>query len=122
MAAGLFRDLHGIAKGTTSRRDYMLLFDWLYPQHFSTIKVCLEAWAAVPLVTTPLLKFMVEFVSNKGQCMVFESSSPNGILLFREISQVLSIYSSAVLQVRSLVPFYLCTPCLRPELLLSARQ
>lgn len=98
-AAGLFRDLHGMAQGTSTRRAYMLLFDWLYEQHFPMILTCLEAWADTPLVTTPLLKFMVEFVSNKGQCMVFDSSSPNGILLFREISKVLVIYSSSLLSV-----------------------
>jgi exportin-7 len=99
-ASGLFRDLHGIAQATVSRRDYMVLFDWLYPQHFPAICAALQAWADVPLVTTPLLKFIVEFVSNKGQCMVFESSSANGILLFREISRMLTIYSGSVLQVR----------------------
>lgn len=97
VVAGLFRDLLGIAQATMARRDYMLFFDWLYPAHFPTISVCLKAWADQPDVTTPLLKFMVEFVSNKGQCMVFDSSSPNGILLFREISQLLTIFSSAVL-------------------------
>ncbi|URE41769.1 hypothetical protein MUK42_06737 [Musa troglodytarum] len=35
-------------------------------------------------VTTPLLKFMAEFVLNKAQRLSFDSSSPNGILLFRE--------------------------------------
>lgn len=99
VVAGLFRDLYGVAQATISRRDYILVFDWLYPQHFPTICKCLEAWATTPLITTPLLKFMAEFVSNKGQCMVFESSSPNGILLFREISRVLTIYNAAILQV-----------------------
>ena len=98
--SGLFRDLHGVAQATMARRDYMHLFDWLYPKYFPAILACLQAWATAPLVTTPLLKFMLEFVSNKGQCMVFESSSPNGILLFREISKVLTIYSSSVLNVR----------------------
>lgn len=39
-----------------------------------------------PSVTTPLLKFMAEFVYNKSQRLAFDSSSPNGILLFREVS------------------------------------
>ncbi|EEC75738.1 hypothetical protein OsI_12617 [Oryza sativa Indica Group] len=38
-------------------------------------------------VTTPLLKFMCEFVLNKAQRLTFDSSSPNGILLFREVSK-----------------------------------
>lgn len=39
-------------------------------------------------VTTALLKFMAEFVLNKTQRLTFDSSSPNGILLFREVSKV----------------------------------
>ena len=35
-----------------------------------------------------MLKFMAEFVLNKGQRLTFDSSSPNGILLFREVSKV----------------------------------
>jgi exportin-7 len=42
---GLFRDLRGIAAATNSRRTYCLVFDWLYPQHFSTIIACLEAFS-----------------------------------------------------------------------------
>jgi hypothetical protein len=46
---------------------------------------CLEAFADVPAVTTPLLKFVAEFVFNKSQRLTFDTSSPNGILLFREV-------------------------------------
>lgn len=74
-----------------------MLFDWLYPAHFPTILSCLEAWADSPNVTTALLKFMAEFVLNKTQRLTFDSSSPNGILLFREVSKVLSTYGSRIL-------------------------
>lgn len=51
--------------------------------------VSLPAAAAdTPEVTTALLKFMAEFVLNKTQRLTFDSSSPNGILLFREVSKV----------------------------------
>ncbi|KAL6753879.1 armadillo-type protein [Haematococcus lacustris] len=94
---GLFRDLRGIAAATNSRRTYNLLFDWMYPAHFPTIIKCLEAWADVPAVTTPLLKFMAEFVFNKTTRLAFEPSSPNGILLFREVSKMIVIYGKALL-------------------------
>lgn len=48
-------------------------------------------------VTTPLLKFMAEFVLNKAQRLTFDSSSPNGILLFREVSKLLVAYGSRIL-------------------------
>lgn len=56
-----------------------------YPQHMQAVVCCLEAFADVPAVTTPLLKFMSEFVFNKSQRLTFDSSSANGILLFREV-------------------------------------
>jgi len=45
-------------------------------------------------VTTPLLKFVAELVLNKSQRLTFEPSSPNGILLFREVSKLLVAYGS----------------------------
>lgn len=64
------------------------VFDWLYPNHFQTLRCCLEAWADDPEVATVTLKFVAEFVMNKTQRLTFDSSSPNGILLFREVSKV----------------------------------
>lgn len=52
------------------------------------MRLCLEAWADTPEVTTAVLRFMAEFVLNKSTRLTFDSSSPNGILLFREVSKV----------------------------------
>lgn len=38
-----------------------------------------------------MLKFMAEFVMNKTQRLTFDSSSPNGILLFREVSKARAV-------------------------------
>lgn len=46
-------------------------------------------------VTIPCLRFLCEFVLNKGQRLTFEPSSPNGILLFRMTSQVLKTYGQS---------------------------
>jgi exportin-7 len=40
---------------------------------------------------------MAEFVLNKAQRLTFDSSSPNGILLFREISKLIVAYGSRIL-------------------------
>nr|KAJ0225126.1 hypothetical protein LSAT_V11C100045500 [Lactuca sativa] len=94
---GLMRDLRGIAMATNSRRTYGLLFDWLYPAHMPILLKGISHWADTPEVTTPLLKFMAEFVLNKAQRLTFDSSSPNGILLFREVSKLLVAYGSRIL-------------------------
>ncbi|KAJ4771637.1 ARM repeat superfamily protein [Rhynchospora pubera] len=94
---GLIRDLRGIAMATNSRRTYGLLFDWLYPSHMPLLLKAISIWADIPEVTTPLLKFMAEFVQNKAQRLTFDCSSPNGILLFREVSKVIVAYGSRIL-------------------------
>jgi exportin-7 len=48
-------------------------------------------------VTTAILKFTCEFVSNKNQRLNFEISSPNGILLFRVVSKLLVTHTKTIL-------------------------
>jgi exportin-7 len=102
---GLCRDLRGVCQACASSETYNLLFDWLVdnPKSPMNSRVCLfsralEQWSDVPEVTTPLLKFMAEFVNNKSQRITFDQSSPNGILLFREASKILVTYGTRILQ------------------------
>ncbi|MBA0749847.1 hypothetical protein Gogos_003726, partial [Gossypium gossypioides] len=103
---GLMRDLRGIAMATNSRRTYGLLFDWLYPAHMPLILKGITHWTDTPEVTTPLLKFMAEFVLNKAQRLTFDSSSPNGILLFREVSKLIVAYGTRILSLPNPADIY----------------
>ncbi|XP_044512418.1 exportin-7-like isoform X3 [Mangifera indica] len=103
---GLMRDLRGIAMATNSRRTYGLLFDWLYPAHMPLLLKSISHWTDTPEVTTPLLKFMAEFVLNKAQRLTFDSSSPNGILLFREVSKLIVAYGSRILALPNAADIY----------------
>ncbi|XP_077248975.1 ARM repeat superfamily protein isoform X2 [Tasmannia lanceolata] len=103
---GLMRDLRGIAIATNSRRTYGLLFDWLYPSHMPLLLKAISHWTDTPEVTTPLLKFMAEFVLNKAQRLTFDSSSPNGILLFREVSKIIVAYGSRILSIPTSADVY----------------
>ncbi|XP_048325677.1 uncharacterized protein LOC107412822 isoform X3 [Ziziphus jujuba] len=103
---GLMRDLRGIAMATNSRRTYGLLFDWLYPAHMPLLLKGISHWSDTPEVTTPLLKFMSEFVLNKAQRLTFDSSSPNGILLFREVSKLIVSYGSRILSLPNAADIY----------------
>ncbi|KAK1281191.1 hypothetical protein QJS04_geneDACA015059 [Acorus gramineus] len=104
--SGLLRDLRGIAMATNSRRSYGMLFDWLYPSHMPLLLKGISHWSDTPEVTTPLLKFMSEFVHNKGQRLTFDSSSPNGILLFREVSKIIVAYGSRILSLSNVTDVY----------------
>ncbi|CAN4112650.1 unnamed protein product [Withania somnifera] len=103
---GLMRDLRGIAMATSSRRTYSFLFDWLYPAHIPLLLKAITIWADTPEVTAPLLKFVAEFVLNKSQRLNFETSSPNGILLFREVSKLIVAYGSRILSLPNHVDMY----------------
>ncbi|OVA13819.1 Importin-beta [Macleaya cordata] len=103
---GLMRDLRGITMATNSRRTYGLLFDWLYPAHMPLLLRGISHWTDTPEVTTPLLKFMAEFVLNKAQRLTFDSSSPNGILLFREVSKLIVAYGSRILSLPNAADIY----------------
>merc|ERR1719382_1216768 len=102
---GLCRDLRGIGLACTSCEPYAMLFEWLVdnPKNPAMSRVtlfsrALDIWWDDPEVTTPLLKFMSEFVYNKAQRITFDQSSPNGILLFREASTILVTYGTRILQ------------------------
>jgi exportin-7 len=92
---GTMRDLIGLIKASTTRKSYGVMFNWLYP-HFSIILATLKEFGYAPSVTTAILRFTCEFVCNKSQRIDFGISSPNGILLFREVSKVFVIYNEIV--------------------------
>lgn len=94
---GLFRDLRGITSAANSRRTYGLVFEWVYPARSNLLQHAMEVFGDDPTVTTPLLKFMSEFVLNKTQRLTFEPSSVNGILLFREVSKLVVSYGTRAL-------------------------
>lgn len=96
---GVLRDLRGVVSTMTNRKTYALFFEWIFPAHTPVLLMICEAYseAGVPEVTTPLLKFYAEFVFNKSQRIIFDSSSPNGILLFRETSKILVTYGTHTL-------------------------
>ncbi|CAM9433954.1 unnamed protein product [Ascophyllum nodosum] len=95
---GVCRDLRGVTAATNNRRSYGMLFDALYPIHFGVFVRAAEEWSDSPDVTTSLMKFMIEFVYNKAQRLVFDQNSPNGILLFRECSKIAVAFGTRLLQ------------------------
>ena len=95
---GLLRDLRGIAIACSNRRTYTLFFEWLYPEYTPTLQRACVAFFNAPEVTTPLLKLYAELVYNKAQRLTFDSSSPNGILLFRDASAIVVAYGRRALE------------------------
>lgn len=96
---GLSRDLRGLAYAFNSKVPYMMLFDWIYPNFTPILIRAVELWAHDPTVTTPVLKLFAELVQNRSQRVIFDVSSPNGILLFRETSKLICCYGNRILTI-----------------------
>ncbi|XP_032806398.1 exportin-7 isoform X1 [Petromyzon marinus] len=94
---GLARDLRGIAFAFNSKTSYMMLFDWLYPTYMPVFLRAIELWYLEPACTTPILKLVAELVQNRSQRLQFDVISPNGILLFREASKMITTYGNLIL-------------------------
>ena len=98
---GLLRDLRGIVCACSNRRTYGLFFDWLYPEFTPLLQRAVLVFYDTPEVTTPLLKLYAELVYNKAQRLTFDSSSPNGILLFRDASAIVVAYGRRIIEHRT---------------------
>ncbi|CAB3261177.1 unnamed protein product [Arctia plantaginis] len=96
---GLARDLRGLAFAFNSKTMYMMLFDWIYPVYMKVLLRGVEVWYSEPALTTPVLKLTAELAQNRNQRLHFDVSSPNGILLFRELSNIICAYGSRILTV-----------------------
>ncbi|NXD43642.1 XPO7 protein, partial [Copsychus sechellarum] len=68
-----------------------------YPSYMPILQRAIELWYHDPACTTPVLKLMAELVHNRSQRLQFDVSSPNGILLFRETSKMITTYGNRIL-------------------------
>ena len=94
---GICCNLRGVAAATHNTRTYTMLFDVLYPNVFPIFAKAIAQCHDFPALTTAVLKFMIEFVENKMQRITFGHCSPNGILLFREVSKIANAFGRAAL-------------------------
>ncbi|SCM20114.1 Ran-binding protein, putative [Plasmodium chabaudi chabaudi] len=101
---GALRDLRGICMACNNVETYNMFFNFFINSHplednkmnilTSLVEVIWDTYE----ICVPFLKFMCEFVYNKSQRITFPKSSPNGILLFKVVSNILIIISNNLLQ------------------------
>eukprot|EP01094_Clydonella_sp_ATCC50884_P029368 TRINITY_DN917_c0_g1_i2.p1 TRINITY_DN917_c0_g1~~TRINITY_DN917_c0_g1_i2.p1 ORF type:complete len:1062 (-),score=321.85 TRINITY_DN917_c0_g1_i2:240-3425(-) len=96
---GLLRDLRGIVTACNQRNSYLKFFEWIFPEYTPILHRVSEAMYDVPEVTSSLLNLVIEMVTNKNNRLNFECSSPNGILLFKECSKILTTISARLYDV-----------------------
>ncbi|KAI8975114.1 armadillo-type protein [Mycotypha africana] len=93
----IFIDMYGFISPIQARRHFVLFFDWFYDSYSSVLLRAIEAWSPDPIVN-PLLLFYGELVHNKSQRLNFEISSTNGILMFKDASQIICSFGQGLLK------------------------
>ncbi|CAG8789106.1 3720_t:CDS:2, partial [Acaulospora morrowiae] len=58
--SGIFRDLRGFLSAIQSRKNFLMFFEWFYPNHMQVLCHALEAWSDDGLAIA-ILKFFHEF-------------------------------------------------------------
>eukprot|EP00762_Andalucia_godoyi_P003313 ANDGO_06687.mRNA.1 Ran-binding protein 16 len=96
---GILRDLQGVCSSCGSRRSFERFFEWLHPQKFTVIYQGMQALALDHEASTACLRFLAELATNRNQRIIFGPSSPNGILLFKEIARILVWYCTQAVHV-----------------------
>eukprot|EP01105_Mastigella_eilhardi_P003561 TRINITY_DN145_c1_g2_i1.p1 TRINITY_DN145_c1_g2~~TRINITY_DN145_c1_g2_i1.p1 ORF type:complete len:1107 (+),score=313.50 TRINITY_DN145_c1_g2_i1:197-3517(+) len=92
LAIGLIRDLTGLVSVIGDGVVFGTFWEWLYPRYTPLLSRVCEACYADSSATVPLLKLVDELVMNRQERLLFEPSSPNSLLLFRELGGCLSLY------------------------------
>lgn len=67
MVNGLCRDLRGMATVITTRRNFLLLWEWLYPDRLAVLLCALEAYHHEPVLAHGVLKLVTELATNRSQ-------------------------------------------------------
>ncbi|KAI9034352.1 hypothetical protein DFJ74DRAFT_15129 [Hyaloraphidium curvatum] len=88
----LFRHIQGFLAPISSKKAYGLALGWLLPHLTSAIIPFLRSHVGDPGVAASLLKLLCEVAQNRVSRISVETS-PNGVLLFRAISDTLAIYA-----------------------------
>ena len=96
----LTRKLQGLLEACVSYSTYLLMFDFLYPSYMPILLRLCETFADHPIVSSSILHLFAELVYNRAQRIRFDANSPNGIILFRETSKLLTIYAHRLLAVK----------------------
>ncbi|GAM20910.1 hypothetical protein SAMD00019534_040850 [Acytostelium subglobosum LB1] len=93
---GLMRDLRGLTSSAMNKKFYCQVFEMLNTK-FPVLQKIITAYYDCPEVTTAVLRLLAEYTNNKQARMNFDSSSPNGFIIFKETSKILASYGSLLI-------------------------
>ena len=90
--------MRGVLTALLNRRTYNMFFDWMYPDHINLLELGMETCCDSVDLSIALLKLLAELVHNRSDRIMFDSSSPNGILLFKHASKIMVTYGQKMTQ------------------------
>ena len=87
-----FQILRGLFAGATTHKNFALLFDWFYPEHFGVVKTCLTVYSEGPCdddIVLLILKFLHGLVDNSSSRLRFDTWSINGLIVYKESASLM---------------------------------
>lgn len=91
-------ELRGVCTAIANQKNYLLFYDWLYPSVFPLIPKVMEQHMYSDEVMTSVYRFLDELVTSRNSRIRFDIATANGIILFKEVTQVLLGFGKAVLE------------------------
>ena len=104
LIAGLCYDLRGVVFVISTRTCYQLFFNWFFPDFINLTIDCLNRWYHDPNVSIPILKLLIEIGTPRSQRLTPDITSPNGFLLFKELSRAIFCYGTQILNFNDFPP------------------
>ena len=82
----IFHILRGLFRGATNHKNFILVFDWFYPEFFGIVKKCLAVYSdpCDDEVVLLIFKLLNELVDNSSNRLKFDAWSINGLIVYKE--------------------------------------
>lgn len=82
----IFHILRGLFRGASNHKNFLLVFDWFYPEFFGIVKKCLTVYSEPcdDEVVLLIFKLLNELVDNSTNRLKFDAWSINGLIIYKE--------------------------------------
>lgn len=102
--AGISCDLRGVINTIENKVCFQMFFSWFFPDYMNLLVNCVSKYYNDSDVILPLLKLFEEISTNHSQRLNPGVTSPNGILLFKQLSRVVFCYGTQIINYTDFQP------------------
>lgn len=101
----VFRELEGVCFGLQNQRTYFEFFEWFY-ERFGIVMAACQNFLYEDKVMESMLKFLLELVYSRNSRVKFDPATSYGVVLFRNLSNVINGYGKVIIENSSLGDFF----------------